>query len=109
MFRKWLDRQRDMCEKWKNKEHILHKLNEEWTMEHNKDLLDIPSSSHDDIHKINDETYNIISTKKIYIKPQTRTSPSNKSDEQISYLENNNNMVSTTVICDDQVENFVQF
>ncbi|SOV83998.1 rifin PIR protein, putative [Plasmodium reichenowi] len=48
------------------------------------DLLDIPSSSHDDIHKINDETYNIISTKNIYIKPQTRTPPSNKSDEQIS-------------------------
>ncbi|SOV84090.1 erythrocyte membrane protein 1 (PfEMP1), putative [Plasmodium reichenowi] len=109
LFYKWLDRHRDMCNKWKNKEHILHKLNEEWTMEHNEDLLYIPSSCHDDIHKINDETYNIISTKHIYIKPQTRTPHSNKSDEQISYLENNNNMISTAVICDDQVEILYNF
>ncbi|SOV84070.1 erythrocyte membrane protein 1-like, putative [Plasmodium reichenowi] len=50
----------------------------------NSDPID---SYHDDIHKINHETYNIISTKKIYIKANTLTLHSNKSDEQISYLE----------------------
>ncbi|EUT87968.1 hypothetical protein PFAG_01871 [Plasmodium falciparum Santa Lucia] len=39
---------------------------DKWTIEHNEDLLDIPSSSHDDILKIKDETYNIISTNNLY-------------------------------------------
>nr|2LKL_A Chain A, Erythrocyte membrane protein 1 (PfEMP1) [Plasmodium falciparum] len=30
LLHKWLDRHRDMCEKWKSKEDILHKLNEQW-------------------------------------------------------------------------------
>ncbi|ETW32025.1 hypothetical protein PFFCH_00551 [Plasmodium falciparum FCH/4] len=85
LFHQWLDRHRDMCEKWKSKEDILHKLNEEWTMEHNEDLLDIMSSSHDDILKIKDETYNIISTKNIY-NTTNMNPPSNKSDERISCL-----------------------
>ncbi|SOV83890.1 erythrocyte membrane protein 1-like, putative [Plasmodium reichenowi] len=60
---------------------------------------------HDDIHKINDETYNIISIT-TYQKNGLRT---NISIDIHCHEKNNNNMVSTTVICDDQVENFVQF
>ncbi|SOS78634.1 erythrocyte membrane protein 1, PfEMP1, putative [Plasmodium sp. gorilla clade G1] len=30
LFHTWLDRHRDMCEQWNNKEDILNKLNEEW-------------------------------------------------------------------------------
>ncbi|ETW40235.1 hypothetical protein PFNF135_05463 [Plasmodium falciparum NF135/5.C10] len=30
LFHKWLDRHRDMCEKWNNKEELLDKLKEEW-------------------------------------------------------------------------------
>ncbi|SOS81779.1 erythrocyte membrane protein 1, PfEMP1, putative [Plasmodium sp.] len=30
LFHTWLDRHRDMCEQWSNKEDILNKLNEEW-------------------------------------------------------------------------------
>ncbi|SOV84224.1 erythrocyte membrane protein 1 (PfEMP1), truncated, putative [Plasmodium reichenowi] len=43
--------------------------------------LDLFHKCLDDIHKINNETYNIISTKKIY-KTINTNSPSNKSDEQ---------------------------
>ncbi|EWC78908.1 hypothetical protein C923_00415 [Plasmodium falciparum UGT5.1] len=35
LFHKWLDRHRDMCEKWNNKEDILNKLNEEWNKDNN--------------------------------------------------------------------------
>ncbi|KNC35536.1 erythrocyte membrane protein 1 [Plasmodium falciparum RAJ116] len=35
LFHKWLDRHRNMCEKWKNKEDILNKLKEEWNKENN--------------------------------------------------------------------------
>ncbi|SOS76915.1 erythrocyte membrane protein 1, PfEMP1, putative [Plasmodium sp. gorilla clade G1] len=30
LLHKWLDRHRDMCEKWNNKEELLDKLNEQW-------------------------------------------------------------------------------
>ncbi|SOV84229.1 erythrocyte membrane protein 1, PfEMP1, putative [Plasmodium reichenowi] len=30
LFHKWLDRHRDMCEQWNNKEELLDKLKEEW-------------------------------------------------------------------------------
>ncbi|ETW45235.1 hypothetical protein PFNF135_00157 [Plasmodium falciparum NF135/5.C10] len=33
LFHKWLDRHRDMCEKWNNKEEVLDKLKEEWENE----------------------------------------------------------------------------
>ncbi|KNG73903.1 erythrocyte membrane protein 1 [Plasmodium falciparum IGH-CR14] len=33
LFHKWLDRHRDMCEKWNNKEEVLNKLKEEWENE----------------------------------------------------------------------------
>ncbi|SOV83935.1 erythrocyte membrane protein 1, PfEMP1, putative [Plasmodium reichenowi] len=45
LFHKWLDRHRDMCEKWdKNnkKEELLDKLKEEWNKDYNSD---IPSSN----------------------------------------------------------------
>ncbi|KNG76598.1 erythrocyte membrane protein 1, partial [Plasmodium falciparum IGH-CR14] len=48
---------------------------DEWTIEHNEDLLDIPSSSHDDILKIKDETYNIISTNNLYSYENNDTAP----------------------------------
>ncbi|SPJ08838.1 erythrocyte membrane protein 1, PfEMP1, putative [Plasmodium sp. DRC-Itaito] len=36
LFHKWLDRHRDMCEKWSNnKEEMLHKLKEEWNKDNN--------------------------------------------------------------------------
>ncbi|KOB64099.1 hypothetical protein PFHG_05486 [Plasmodium falciparum HB3] len=35
-------------------------------MENNEHIFDLPPSTLDDIHKINDETYNMISTNNIY-------------------------------------------
>ncbi|KOB84865.1 hypothetical protein PFDG_00186 [Plasmodium falciparum Dd2] len=35
LFHKWLDRHRDMCEKWNNKEELLDKLKEEWNKDNN--------------------------------------------------------------------------
>ncbi|KOB84946.1 hypothetical protein PFDG_00299 [Plasmodium falciparum Dd2] len=35
LFHKWLDRHRDMCEKWNNKEEVLDKLKEEWNKDNN--------------------------------------------------------------------------
>ncbi|EWC76152.1 hypothetical protein C923_03178 [Plasmodium falciparum UGT5.1] len=62
LFHKWLDRHRDMCEQWNNKEELLDKLKEEWeneTHSGNKHsdipsgkLSDTPSDNniHSDIH-----------------------------------------------------------
>ncbi|ETW58183.1 hypothetical protein PFMC_05919, partial [Plasmodium falciparum CAMP/Malaysia] len=35
LFHTWLDRHRDMCEKWNNKEELLDKLNEQWNKDNN--------------------------------------------------------------------------
>ncbi|ETW45716.1 hypothetical protein PFMALIP_06223, partial [Plasmodium falciparum MaliPS096_E11] len=35
LFHKWLDRHRNMCEKWNNKEEVLDKLKEEWNKDNN--------------------------------------------------------------------------
>ncbi|KNG76228.1 erythrocyte membrane protein 1 [Plasmodium falciparum IGH-CR14] len=35
LFHKWLDRHRDMCEQWNNKEELLDKLKEEWNKDNN--------------------------------------------------------------------------
>ncbi|KOB63584.1 hypothetical protein PFHG_05303 [Plasmodium falciparum HB3] len=35
LFHKWLDRHRDMCEKWNKKEELLDKLNEQWNKDNN--------------------------------------------------------------------------
>ncbi|SOS81823.1 erythrocyte membrane protein 1, PfEMP1, putative [Plasmodium sp.] len=35
LFHTWLDRHRDMCEKWNNKEEVLDKLKEEWNKDNN--------------------------------------------------------------------------
>ncbi|ETW43889.1 hypothetical protein PFNF135_01823 [Plasmodium falciparum NF135/5.C10] len=35
LFHKWLDRHRDMCEQWNNKEKVLDKLKEEWNKDNN--------------------------------------------------------------------------
>ncbi|SOS76173.1 erythrocyte membrane protein 1, PfEMP1, putative [Plasmodium sp. gorilla clade G1] len=35
LFHTWLDRHRNMCEQWINKEDILNKLNEEWNKDNN--------------------------------------------------------------------------
>ncbi|SOV22732.1 erythrocyte membrane protein 1, PfEMP1, putative [Plasmodium sp. DRC-Itaito] len=59
LFDKWLDRHRDMCNQWNNKEEMLSKLNEEWKNENKEHVLDIPLNDNA-IHKINDETYNMI-------------------------------------------------
>ncbi|ETW39347.1 hypothetical protein PFNF135_06270 [Plasmodium falciparum NF135/5.C10] len=113
-----------MCEKWKSKEDILHKLNEEWTIEHNEDLLDITSSSHDDILKIKDETYNIIRTNNIYDHPSQEPPfyplgsrnilPSNITKNQnnglrtnismnIHFDEQNNNLENSNIRYEDDV------
>ncbi|KYN92918.1 putative EMP1-like protein, partial [Plasmodium gaboni] len=54
LFHKWLDRHRDMCNQWNNKEDILSKLKDEWNNE-NKEHLLYTSSTHDDINTINNE------------------------------------------------------
>ncbi|KNC37342.1 erythrocyte membrane protein 1 [Plasmodium falciparum RAJ116] len=106
------------------KDFILH---DKWTIEHNEDLLDIPSSSHDDILKIKDETYNIISTNNLYsyennditphqlglpniipsgiIKHQNNGLRTNISMDIPFDEKNYNNVVTTSIIGDDQVEN----
>ncbi|ETW28791.1 hypothetical protein PFFCH_03784 [Plasmodium falciparum FCH/4] len=43
LFHKWLDRHRDMCEKWNNKDELLDKLNEEWNKDN--DGGDIPNDN----------------------------------------------------------------
>ncbi|SCM18780.1 erythrocyte membrane protein 1, PfEMP1, putative [Plasmodium sp.] len=43
LFHTWLDRHRDMCEQWNNKEEVLDKLKEEWNKDNNSG--DIPSDS----------------------------------------------------------------
>ncbi|SOV76540.1 erythrocyte membrane protein 1, PfEMP1, putative [Plasmodium reichenowi] len=56
LFHKWLDRHRDMCEKWdkNNKVDILNQLKEEWENEtHSGKLSDIPSGKISDIPSIN--------------------------------------------------------
>ncbi|EWC75610.1 hypothetical protein C923_03716 [Plasmodium falciparum UGT5.1] len=35
LFHKWLDRHRNMCEQWNNKEELLDKLKEEWNKDNN--------------------------------------------------------------------------
>ncbi|SOV76095.1 erythrocyte membrane protein 1, PfEMP1, putative [Plasmodium reichenowi] len=46
LFHKWLDRHRDMCEKWdkNNKVDILNQLKEEWNKDNNKHSSDIQTS-----------------------------------------------------------------
>ncbi|KNC37845.1 erythrocyte membrane protein 1 [Plasmodium falciparum RAJ116] len=43
LFHKWLDRHRDMCEKWNTKEELLDKLNEEWNKDN--DGINVPSDN----------------------------------------------------------------
>ncbi|ETW45674.1 hypothetical protein PFMALIP_06266, partial [Plasmodium falciparum MaliPS096_E11] len=43
LFHKWLDRHRDMCEKWNTKEELLDKLNEQWNKDN--DGGDIPNDN----------------------------------------------------------------
>ncbi|ETW42937.1 hypothetical protein PFNF135_02831 [Plasmodium falciparum NF135/5.C10] len=43
LLHKWLDRHRDMCEKWNNKDELLDKLNEEWNKDN--DGGDIPNDN----------------------------------------------------------------
>ncbi|SOV15267.1 erythrocyte membrane protein 1, PfEMP1, putative [Plasmodium sp. gorilla clade G2] len=59
LFDKWLDRHRDMCNEWNNKEEMLHKLKDVWNKENNQHIMNI-SSTHNDIN--DEETYNVINT-----------------------------------------------
>ncbi|SOV21918.1 erythrocyte membrane protein 1, PfEMP1, putative [Plasmodium sp. DRC-Itaito] len=63
LFHEWLDRHRDMCEKWNNKEEMLSKLNEQWNKENNihwsKDIYDENNHKVLLIH----EEYNLNNTK----------------------------------------------
>ncbi|SOV11096.1 erythrocyte membrane protein 1, PfEMP1, putative [Plasmodium gaboni] len=59
LFHKWLDRHRNMCKTWNNKEEMLSKLNEEWNKENKEHIFRIPLNDND-INKNNDETYNMI-------------------------------------------------
>ncbi|SOV21920.1 erythrocyte membrane protein 1, PfEMP1, putative [Plasmodium sp. DRC-Itaito] len=64
-FYKWLDRHRDMCEKWNNKEEMLIKLYDEWNKSNNEHVLYIPSNDNtDNINTINHENYNMINANK---------------------------------------------
>ncbi|SOV13502.1 erythrocyte membrane protein 1, PfEMP1, putative [Plasmodium sp. gorilla clade G2] len=62
LFHKWLDRHRDMCEKWSNKEEMLNKLNEEWNKENNIHMSkDIYDENNHKVHLIHEE-YNLNNT-----------------------------------------------
>nr|ABM88751.1 erythrocyte membrane protein 1 [Plasmodium falciparum] len=43
LFHRWLDRHRNMCEQWNNKEDILNKLNEEWNKDN--DRANVPNDN----------------------------------------------------------------
>ncbi|SCM18912.1 erythrocyte membrane protein 1 (PfEMP1), putative [Plasmodium sp.] len=43
LFHTWLDRHRDICEQWNNKEDILNKLNEEWNKDN--DIGNVPKDN----------------------------------------------------------------
>ncbi|ETW27039.1 hypothetical protein PFFCH_05538, partial [Plasmodium falciparum FCH/4] len=43
LLHKWLDRHRDMCEKWNTKEELLDKLNEQWNKDN--DGINVPSDN----------------------------------------------------------------
>ncbi|KNG78364.1 erythrocyte membrane protein 1 [Plasmodium falciparum IGH-CR14] len=55
-------------------------------MENNEHIFDLPPSTLDDIHKINDETYNMISTNNIYYQDDNNRIPlDNFGSTNISY------------------------
>ncbi|SOV20033.1 erythrocyte membrane protein 1, PfEMP1, putative [Plasmodium sp. gorilla clade G2] len=56
LFHKWLDRHRDMCNQWNNKEEMLNKLNEEWEKENNINYHIINNTSNDIINNINNKS-----------------------------------------------------
>ncbi|ETW39450.1 hypothetical protein PFNF135_06173 [Plasmodium falciparum NF135/5.C10] len=45
LLHKWLDRHRDMCEKWNKKEELLEKLNEQWNKDNNSGDIPIDNIS----------------------------------------------------------------
>ncbi|ETW46103.1 hypothetical protein PFMALIP_05832 [Plasmodium falciparum MaliPS096_E11] len=45
LFHKWLDRHRDMCEKWNTKEELLDKLNEQWNKDNDGNNVPIDNIS----------------------------------------------------------------
>ncbi|SOS81799.1 erythrocyte membrane protein 1, PfEMP1, putative [Plasmodium sp.] len=45
LFHTWLDRHRDMCEQWNNKEDILNKLNEEWNKDNDRGNVPIDNKT----------------------------------------------------------------
>ncbi|SOV12141.1 erythrocyte membrane protein 1, PfEMP1, putative [Plasmodium gaboni] len=127
LFDKWLDRHRNMCNKWNNKEEMLNQLNEEWKNENKEHVLDIPLNDNA-IHKINDETYNMINENTNELNDITSLedfgstnipyraliTQSNDSQRQnlrtnismdIHFDENNNNVTNE----DDQLENSYNF
>ncbi|KYN92927.1 putative EMP1-like protein, partial [Plasmodium gaboni] len=56
LYHKWLDRHRDMCNQWNNKEDILNKLNEEWEKENNINYHIIYNTSNYIINNINNKS-----------------------------------------------------
>ncbi|SOV21816.1 erythrocyte membrane protein 1, PfEMP1, putative [Plasmodium sp. DRC-Itaito] len=129
LFDKWLDRHRDMCNQWNNKEEMLNQLNKEWNKENKEHLL--YTSNIDDINKNNDEKHNMISTNtqinherndktslenlgSTNIPPNDNTRNNNGSQTRnlrtnismdIHFDENNNNVTNE----DDQLENSYNF
>ncbi|ETW15688.1 hypothetical protein PFFVO_05468 [Plasmodium falciparum Vietnam Oak-Knoll (FVO)] len=45
LLHKWLDRHRDMCEKWNTKEELLDKLNEQWNKDNDRGNVPIDNRS----------------------------------------------------------------
>ncbi|KYN92932.1 putative EMP1-like protein, partial [Plasmodium gaboni] len=136
LFHKCLDRHRDMCEKWNNKEEILNKLNEEWNKSNNEHVLYIPLNDNaDDINTINNENYNMINANKhernhktslehlgsTNIPPNDLTTQNNGSQEKnlrtnvsinIHFDENNNNnnvLTNNVTHEEDHLENMYNF
>ncbi|KOB62260.1 hypothetical protein PFHG_04015 [Plasmodium falciparum HB3] len=81
LLHKWLDRHRDMCDKWNNKEEVLDKLKEEWNKDNNS--ANIPSDSN--------KTLNTDVSIQIHM-----NNP--KTTNEFTYLDSNPNQVDDTYV-----------
>ncbi|SOV76092.1 erythrocyte membrane protein 1, PfEMP1, putative [Plasmodium reichenowi] len=86
LFHKWLDRHRDMCEQWNNREELLDKLKEEW----NKD-----NKKHNDENNINKMLNTDVSIQIDMNNPKTTNEFSNMDTYPDKYTVDNINPVDT--------------
>ncbi|KOB60485.1 hypothetical protein PFHG_02273 [Plasmodium falciparum HB3] len=107
LFHTWLDRHRDMCEQWNNKEELLDKLKEEWNKDNNNSgninpsdntppTSDIPSGKLSDIPSDN----NIPSSNQILNTDVSIQIDMNnpKTTNEFTYVDSNPNQVDDTYV-----------